>query len=69
MMFVSCVSATDIRNQSSDILLHSQNRPTGDMDKTLKYDNPNSRRKFDKSNKYTKELGELITQATNGIYQ
>ena len=33
-------------NQSSDILQHSQNRPTGDMVKTLKYDNPDHKIKL-----------------------
>ena len=33
-------------NQSSDILQHSQNRPTGDMVKIVKYDNPDHKTKL-----------------------
>ena len=36
------------------------------MDKTLKHDNPDSQRKFNKSEQDAKVLSKLITQAMNG---
>ena len=38
----------NISNQSNNILQHPQNRLTGDRQKS-KYDNPDYKRKFDKS--------------------
>ena len=38
------------------------------MVKALKYDNPDSEIKFDKSKKLVKVQGELITQVMNGTF-
>ena len=56
-------SGSSGKNQSSDILQQSQNRPTGDRQIESRYGSPDSRRKFDKSKLFTKILCQLMTQA------